>query len=85
MQDRYRHSPRVKYAACLRQYLLLTKGGWPGGIRPPDIAPDAYRSIHLGLSNSPTIRAMSGVMCSIIPTRTSIGLIVGPLRVPTPR
>ena len=35
--------------------------------------------------NAPTMRAMSGVMCSTIPTRNSIGLIVGPLCTPTSR
>jgi hypothetical protein len=31
------------------------------------------------------MQAMSGVMCSTIPARRSIGLIVGPLRTPTLR
>jgi len=36
-------------------------------------------------SSPTTMHAMSGVMCSMIPARRSIGFIVGPLRTPTLR
>ena len=80
----------IKRAACSRppawsaismpiSVVCLAMNARLGGTNPVVRRVRSTPRLLLSALSSPTIRAMSGVMCSMIPMCSSISLIVGPL------